>query len=88
MCIYISNSFSHGLSSGAKVVKIYKFDVIFSSTMMLWYYKSPFCIRPSKKLCTKNTEILGVREIKSSIEFMWLESFLMHVSKNLRISLT
>ena len=55
------------------VVYKFEFDVIFSSTMTLWYYNSPFCIRSSKKHCTKNADILEVRELKFGIESMWLE---------------
>lgn len=62
---------------------VYKFDVPFSSTMTLWYCNSLFCLRPSKKYCTNNTEILGVREIKDSIESMWLESFNLCIQKSM-----
>ena len=55
----------------------------FSSTMTLWYCNSLFCLRPSKKYCTNNTEILGVREIKDSIESMWLESFNLCIQKSM-----
>ena len=71
--IYIVRKRSVGCS--LRYIVVYKYDVIFSSTMTLWYYNSSFCIRPSKKYCTKNAEILGVREIKFSSKSMWLESF-------------
>ena len=30
-------------------IVVYKFDVSSSSTMTLWYFNSPFCLRPSKR---------------------------------------
>ena len=71
--IYIVRMRSVGCS--LRYIVVYKYDVILSSTMTLWYYNSSFCIRRSKKYCTKNVEILGVREIKFSSESMWLEIF-------------
>ena len=53
--------------------------------MTLWYCNSLFCLRPSKKYCTNNTEILGVREIKDSIESMWLESFNLCIQKSMHL---
>ena len=47
-------------------IVVYKFYVIFSSAMTLWYYNSPFCIRPSKKYRTNNAKILGLEKLSSA----------------------